>query len=114
MARKLESVRQMAGDEDARREWAKQALVHGYEAAAAQAAEQPIDADTPAEDLRFRMESVVDLLARMESDATAARMLGLSEAEVAAMRKSARESQDRTFHWLIDSTRKKRKRPRRE
>lgn len=114
MARRLESFRRMAGDEDARREMGKQALVHLYEAAAAQAAEQPIDPHTSAEDLRFRKESMVYLLANMESDATAARMLGLSEAEVAAMRKSARESQARTFRWLIDSTRKRRQWWRRE
>ena len=110
LARKLESFRrEMAGDEDARRESAKRALVRGYESAAAQAAGQPVDPDIAMEDPRFAMQLIVNMLARLESDAAVAGRLGLSEAEVAALRESHMEFQAVIARRLIASRPRKRR-----
>lgn len=112
MARKLESFRRdLAGGQDARREMAKRALAKGYEAAAAQAAGQPVDPDTAMENPQLAMRLIVNMLANMDSEATSARMLGLSDVELAAMRESMRESRAGTIRSFIDSMRKKRKWP---
>lgn len=112
VARRLESFRrEMAGDEDARAERGKQALVRGYEAAAAQAAGQPVDPDDAMENPRLAMQLIVDTLARVESEGAAARRLGLSEARVAAMRESAMEFRVGIIRGFIRSRRKKRKWP---
>ncbi len=82
----------------------------GYEAAAAQAAGQPVDPDDAMENPRLAMQLIADMLARIESGAAAARRLGLSEAQVAEMRKSAMEFRAGIIRGFIDSRRNKRKR----
>jgi hypothetical protein len=110
LAQKLESFRrEAAGDEDARAEGAKRALVKGYKAAAAQATGQPTDPDTAMEDPQLAMQLIVNTLARLESDAEAARRLGLSEAEMAVMRESMMEFRAGIIRRLIDSRPKKRR-----
>ena len=110
MARKLESFRQeLASGEDARKQIGKRALVKGYEVAAAQAAGQPVDPDTAMENPQLTMRLIVDALARIESGETAGRLLGLSDAEVAAMRESAMEFRVGTAFRFLDSARKNRK-----
>src|SRR5258708_1799460 len=84
LARRLESFRrEMAGDEDARAERGKQAMVKGYEAAAAQAAGQPVDPDDAMESPQLAIQLIADTLAGVESEAAAARRLGPREAREA-------------------------------
>lgn len=111
LARRLESVRRdMAGEEDdARAERAKQALAKGYEAAAAQAAGQPVDPDDAMENPQVVMQLIADTLAGVESEAAAARRLGLSEARVAELRESAMEFHVGMIRGFNDSRRKRRR-----
>jgi hypothetical protein len=112
LERQFESFhRELAGDEDARSERGKRALVKGYEAAAAQAAGQPVDPDDAMENPQVAMQLIVDTLANIESETAAARRLGLREAQVAEMRKSAMEFRAGIIRGFIDSRRKNRKRP---
>lgn len=110
LARWLESVRRdMALDEDARAERAKQALVKFYEAAAAQAAGQPADPDDAIENPQGAMQLIAYMLAGVESEAAAARRLGLSEARVAELRESEMESRFGMICGFNVSRRKRRK-----
>jgi hypothetical protein len=102
---------ELAGDEDARAEKGKRALVKGYEAAAAQAAGQPVDPDDAMENPQLAMQLIADTLTSIESEAAAARRLGLSEAQVAELRESAMEFRAGIIRGLIGSRRKKRNQP---
>lgn len=66
-------------------------LVQAYEAAAAQAVERPLPNLEALDNPRLAMNFIVDSLARSESEAEAARLLGLPDAEVAAARNAADE-----------------------
>jgi hypothetical protein len=112
LERQFESFRrELAGDEDARAERGKRALAKGYEAAAAQAAGQPVDPDDAMENPELAMQLIADTLANVESEAATARRLGLSEAQVTEMRESAMEFRARIIRGLIGSKQKKRKWP---
>ena len=65
--------------------------MQAYEAAAAQAAERPLPDQEPGENPRVAMNFLVDLLATWESVPEAARLLGLTAAEVTAARDAADE-----------------------
>ena len=65
--------------------------MQAYEAAAAQAAERPLPDQEPGENPRVAMNFLVDLLAKWESVPEAARLLGLTAAEVTAARDAADE-----------------------
>jgi hypothetical protein len=91
IAQRLEVFRQRSmGDEAARKERVKGDLVKAYEAAATQAVGRPIDPDIALESPRDAMNIIIDMLANMDSDAEAARLLGLMDAQVAAARNAAK------------------------
>jgi hypothetical protein len=83
-----EIARRMKGR---RRPTRTESLVRAYKAAAAQAAGRRPSDHEPLGDPRLAMNFLVDLLAGWESDAEAARLLGLTDAEVAAARNAADE-----------------------
>jgi hypothetical protein len=110
LERQFESLhRELAGDEDARAERGKRALVKGYEAAAAQAAGQPVDPDDAMENPQLAMQLIASTLANIESEAAAAHRLGLSEAQVTEMQESAMEFRAGIIRGLTGSRRKKRR-----
>jgi hypothetical protein len=80
------SRQRRAGDEAARKERAKQALVLGYQAAAAQVAGRPTE-NTFVPSPREAMNAIVDFLANVGSEEEAARLLGLTRDEVTAARR---------------------------
>jgi hypothetical protein len=109
LARQFESYRRELAGADTRSEMGKRALVKGYEAAAAQAAGQPVDPDDAMENPQRAMQLIADTLASIESEAAAARRLGVSEAQVAELRESAREFRAGIIRGLIGSRRKRHK-----
>jgi hypothetical protein len=74
------------GDEAARRETAKRHIVRAYEAAAAQAAGQPLDGHDLVENPRKAMTFFINALAGLASEEEVGRLLGLTEDEVSAAR----------------------------
>jgi hypothetical protein len=75
-------------DDAARKEGSKRRLVQGYRAAA-QAAGEPSDFHTSLESPQEAMNFMIDVLATLGSDAEAARLLGLTDDQVAAARNAA-------------------------
>jgi len=67
-------------------------LLQGYKVAAAQADGRPLPGQPAMEDPRRAMNFFVDLLARRESDEEAARLLGLTDAQVTAARDGWQEA----------------------
>jgi hypothetical protein len=94
LVQRLESVRweQPAEGEDAKADRLRRKLVRAYEAAAAQADGRSADPDTALENPRLTVSVIVDILAKSASNTEAARLLGLTEAEVAAARSTAHEA----------------------
>ena len=74
------------GDEAARRETAKRHIVRAYEAAAAQAAGQPLEGHDLVENPRRAMTFFVNALAGLASEEEVARLLGLTADEVTTAR----------------------------
>jgi hypothetical protein len=100
------SQQELAGGEASGTEVA----IRAYRAADQAARQSTRHADTyPAVAPHVAMNLIVDLLANAESDAGAARLLGLTEAEVATARKAAREFRDAAGLRIPDSTQKRRK-----
>ena len=97
VAQLLEASRQeWSGDEAARKETAKRHIVQAYEAAAAQAAGQPLENHEFVGGSPEAMNIFIDMLANLDSEEEAARLLGLTSDQVTAARDAAHEFRLRT------------------
>jgi len=93
IAQLMEASRQdWRGDEATRKERLKGLLAQAYEAAAAQVAGLPMPSNIHVDNPQQAMLFIVDKLARMDSGAEAARLLGLTGTEIAEARDAALEN----------------------